>query len=225
MLFVPNSTAANVLINTPAFFMTGTDTEIGKTICTVALMRYLQQCNQRVVALKPIASGCEITAEGYRNMDAQLLQKHSSLELAYTAINPYAFLPPIAPHLAAHKIGVQIDIFQLAKHISHLKQSYSVDKWLIEGVGGWRVPLNEQQSIQDLVHQLKMPVILVVGLKLGCINHALLTAETIMRDGCQLAGWIANHLKAEDFTLIIETLKQRIDAPLLGEVGYCSEII
>ncbi len=224
MLFTPNSAFISLLLNHSAFFITGTDTEIGKTICSVALMRYLQQSGQQVIGLKPIASGCENTPEGYRNEDARRLQQHSSIELAYSAINPYAFLPPIAPHLAADKVGVQIDVFQLAKHITYLKQAYNVDKWLIEGVGGWRVPLNEQQSIQDLVHQLKIPVILVVGLKLGCINHALLTAETIVRDGCQLIGWIANHLTDEDSTLIIESLKQRIDVPLLGEVEYCKEI-
>jgi dethiobiotin synthetase len=201
------------------WFITGTDTEIGKTWCSLAFIKTLQKNNASVAVMKPIASGCKLTSQGIRNSDAEQLIKQSGLDLDYNLVNPYAFIPPIAPHLAANLVNktIKIDKIVTAKKILQKKYQHLV----IEGVGGWRVPLNNQESLVDLVNALDAQVILVVGLRLGCINHALLTAETIINDGCKLYGWIANSINnnfnAQDS---IQTIKERLDTKFLGHVDY-----
>jgi dethiobiotin synthetase len=203
-------------------FITGTDTGIGKTQVTLALMRYLQQQGRRVVGMKPIATGCEVTPDGLRNADAQQLLQHSSVSLPYSYINPYAFQPPIAPHLAALQAKQPIEIEKIIRTYHQLARQ--VDIILVEGVGGWRVPINSRHTLKELVLSLNLPVILVVGLRLGCINHALLTAETILRDGCQLHGWVANHLDAEtSWQAVIDSLQTLLPIPLLGTVPFCPD--
>ncbi len=203
---------------TQTWFITGTDTEIGKTWCSAALIHALQQ-NNSVAVMKPIASGCEKIADGLRNADALLLQATCKLTLPYDWINPYRFEPPIAPHLAAQQINTQIKLDKIIQ--IHQQLQNQADIIIIEGVGGWRVPIDDKHSLVDLVNALQAQVILVVGLRLGCINHALLTAEAIQRDGCQLKGWIANCLD-EDYEVAttLETLQPRIYAPLLGVMPF-----
>jgi len=205
------------------FFITGTDTGIGKTICTLALMRHFQMQKRKVIAMKPIASGCEETSNGLRNEDALLLNQQSDLKVPYEWTNPYAFVEPIAPHLAADLKHEKIRLGKIAFYYEKLCEK--ADVVLVEGIGGWRVPLSEEKMLHDLVQLLDLSVILVVGLKLGCINHALLTAETILRDGCKLTGWIAN---ACDPTFsneaVISDLEKRLNVPLLGKLNYNSTI-
>jgi dethiobiotin synthetase len=201
------------------WFITGTDTGVGKTRVTLALMQYYQQQGWRVVGMKPIATGCESTPAGLRNADAQQILQLSSLPIQYAQVNPYSFLPPIAPHLAAAQAHRVIEIEKIVR--AYYQLSRLADIVLVEGIGGWRVPLNAQHTLKDMVLSLNLPVILVVGLRLGCINHALLTAETIVNDGCQLHGWIANHLTAEgNWQEVINSLEQRLSAPLLSVLPF-----
>ena len=203
------------------FFVTGTDTEIGKTTVAAGLLRAARHKGYSTAAVKPVASDCQRTPNGLRNADALALQAECSLELGYTQINPFAFAPPIAPHLAAHEQGIQLTVEGLQTPVQQvLAQSAALT--LIEGAGGWHVPLNAQECLSDLAKQLQLPVILIVGLRLGCINHALLTANAIQSDGLVLAGWVANQVAPELLRLqeVIQTLEQRISAPCLGKVPY-----
>jgi dethiobiotin synthetase len=202
------------------YFITGTDTGVGKTWATLAVMAHLQQQGHCVLGMKPVASGCEHTAEGLRNEDALLIQQQASLTLPYEAINPYAFAPAIAPHLAAAQAGVDMDLAHIAKCAGELQQK--ADYLIVEGAGGWLVPLHEHASIADLATLLQLPVILVVGLRLGCINHALLSAAAIRHSGCELVGWIANTLDPDMPCLQqnIDSIASRLSAPLLGTLPY-----
>jgi len=205
---------------TSAFFVTGTDTEIGKTWCTLGLIQAFKNQGIRAAGMKPIASGCQLTPAGLRNSDGEhILTLNHPLTLPYPIINPYAFAPPIAPHIAAEQAQQAI---QLTKIVEAYQQFTAVAEVIIvEGIGGWRVPIDRQHSLKDLVLALDIPVILVVGLRLGCINHALLTAEVIIGDGCQLIGWIANTLTSEFETQsVIQTLSERLPAPFLAEMPY-----
>lgn len=206
------------------FFITGTDTGVGKTRITLAVMRTLQQQGLRIAAMKPVASGCELMAEGLRNEDALLLQQYASQNNPYDIINPYAFAPPIAPHLAAARAGVTINLTRITAGYQQL--AAASDGVLVEGAGGWLVPLNETQTIADLAVALGLPVILVVAIRLGCINHALLSAQSIRASGCALAGWIANHTLPTDAQSaeLVSSINQRITAPLLGDVTYQPEL-
>jgi len=202
------------------FFITGTDTSCGKTEITLGLMQLLQSQGQTVLGMKPVASGATPTAEGLRNEDAIRIQAQGTLQVPYPELNPYVYEPPIAPHLAAAQAGEQIDLSVISTHcMSLLAQA---DYVLIEGIGGWRVPFNLQQSAADLVRMLNLPVILVVGLKLGCINHALLTVESIRASGARLVGWVANEVEPgmQDRDGNIATLRSTINTPCLGVVPY-----
>jgi dethiobiotin synthetase len=152
------------------------------------------------------------------------LQAEASIELPYETINPYAFEAAIAPHIAAQQSGDAIEFTTIAAQLNEI--TAEVDKVIVEGVGGWQVPLNEHETVADLAKALGLPVIMVVGLRLGCINHALLTAEAIRNDGCELAGWIANSLEAQmvEQEAVVSTLERRLEAPLLGMVPYQSQI-
>jgi dethiobiotin synthetase len=176
------------------WFVTGTDTGVGKTTIACALVRALRARAVRVAVAKPVASGAKRTAQGLRNDDALKLAAAANVDVTatqnYQRINPFCFEPPIAPHIAAADAGVAIDVAALAARIG---TNASENDWLmVEGAGGWRVPLDATRDFSDLAVALDLPVVLVVGLRLGCINHALLSAESIAACGLKLAGWIAN---------------------------------
>lgn len=201
-------------------FITGTDTGVGKTWVSVGLMAALQSQGLRVLGMKPVASGCELTAEGLRNEDALLLQQQGSSEVDYRLLNPYAFAPAIAPHLAAAQADAAIDLAVIERNYRQLATQAEVI--VVEGAGGWLVPLNDQHSMADLAKRLDLDVILVVGLRLGCINHALLSAESIRSHGCRLRGWVANTLDPQmpQLQTNIESIARRIAAPLLGVIPH-----
>ena len=202
-----------------AFFVTGTDTEIGKTTIACGLLRAARNAGLSTAAAKPVASGCERTAEGLRNSDALSLLAGCSLPLRYEEVNPFAFEPAIAPHLAAREAGVQLDVEALAGPVNAVL-ARNADFTLVEGAGGWRVPLAGGENLSDLAVRLGLPVILVVGVRLGCINHAVLSAEAIQRDGLVLAGWVANIVDPATSRLEenLATLAERLPAPCLGRV-------
>ncbi|ANB19113.1 dethiobiotin synthase [Dokdonella koreensis] len=199
-----------------ACYLTGTDTGIGKTVASVALLNTLRGHGHRAVGMKPVASGCDRTAAGLRNADAEALLAASRPQPAYADVNPYAFEAPIAPHLAALDAGTPIVLAPIDAAFRRL--AGQADRVVVEGVGGWMAPLSETLMQADLARALALPVVLVVGMRLGCINHALLTARAITADGCRLAGWIANRIdpameRADDN---IASLTGRLPAPLLG---------
>lgn len=197
-------------------FVTGTDTGCGKTVATAALARALIARGKRVACFKPIASGCTTTERGLRNDDAERLRAATNIELPYEQVNPVALEPPIAPHIAAERAGICIDPASIASDIL----AVDADVRLVEGVGGWQVPLSRQLDLVALPRALEAGVILVVGLRLGCLNHALLTARAIRADGLPLVGWIANHLDpdmdAQDDNLA--ALDRRLVCPQVGRI-------
>lgn len=198
-------------------FVTGTDTEVGKTCISVGLIKVLQQQGLRVAAMKPVASGCEWQDGQWQNEDALALIQQADIKLPYSQVNPYAFEPAIAPHLAAEQIGQTILLNRIETQFAAMQ--LQADAIVVEGAGGWLVPLNDQQTIADLAKALKLPVVLVVAIKLGCINHALLTVQAIADSGLTLAGWVANDfLQDPQSTAIIQSLTQRISSPCLGTV-------
>jgi len=207
-----------------AFFVTGTDTEIGKTTIAAGLLHAARLAGLSTAAAKPVASGCVVTADGLRNDDALALLGECSLVLRYDEVNPQAFEPAIAPHLAAREAGVLLDVAALQEPVQAILDKCA-DFTLVEGAGGWRVPLAGQATLSDLAIALKLPVILVVGVRLGCINHALLTAEAILRDGLSLAGWVANVVDPHTSRLEdnLATLAQRLPAPCLGYIPCLAE--
>lgn len=204
-------------------FITGTDTGIGKTLYSRLLLQSLNAAGLRTAAMKPIASGAQSVAGEWRNEDAVLLQQTATTTYGYKDCNPYCFAPAIAPHLAAQQAGVEIDIAVIQKAYSRLASQAEVT--VVEGVGGWLVPINQQHSVADLVMAMQIPVILVVGLRLGCINHALLTADNITRRGVRLIGWVANIIEPDMLKLQdnIEALRQRIQAPLLDVIDFINQ--
>ncbi|KIQ01353.1 MULTISPECIES: dethiobiotin synthase [Pseudomonas] len=206
-----------------AYFITGTDTEIGKTTIAAGLLYAARAAGLSTAAAKPVASGCVLTAEGLRNDDALALLAQCSLPLRYDEVNPNAFAPAIAPHLAARDEGVQLEVPALSAAVRAILGK-GADFTLVEGAGGWRVPLTGAANLSDLARALELPVILVVGVRLGCINHALLTAEAILGDGLPLAGWVANIVDPHAARLQdnLDTLSERLPAPCIGEVPHLS---
>ena len=204
----------------PSVYITGTDTGIGKTVVSCALLRTLGSRGVNAIGMKPVASGCEGTAGGLRNEDAIGLIDASYRQADYASVNPYAFADPIAPHLAAADTGISIDLAVITAAYRRLQAQ--AEFVVVEGVGGWMAPLGDGLMQADIVRTLDLSVLLVVGLRLGCLNHALLTARAIEADGCRLVGWIGNHIDADMRRVEdnIETLKQQIQAPLLGIVEH-----
>jgi dethiobiotin synthetase len=204
-------------------FITGTDTEIGKTETTLGLMAALQRHAQTVLGMKPIAAGCTDSADGLRNDDAERIRAQASRQRPYAEVNPYAFAPPIAPHIAAQQSGAAIELGRIQRAYQSL--AANADWVLVEGAGGWRVPLGPDLTLADLPKTLELPVLLVVGLRLGCLNHALLSAESILASGLPLRGWVANQvdpdMAAADANL--DTLRQRLPAPCIGVVPWLNE--
>lgn len=203
------------------FFVTGTDTEIGKTTIAAGLLHAARGRGLSTAAVKPVAAGCQQTADGLRNDDALALQAECRPALAYELINPIALEAAIAPHIAAAEEGVALTMELLAGACLQVLDR-NADLTLVEGAGGWRVPLNNQQTLADLAVDLRLPVIMVVGMRLGCINHALLTAEAIAASGLTLAGWVANHVDPQMSRPQenLQTLQQLLKAPCLGVVPW-----
>ena len=174
-----------------AYFVTGTDTDAGKTLASAALLVRARRAGLTTLGLKPIASGSEATPDGLRNADALALQAGSMPAADYAMINPFAFAPAIAPHLAARRAGVEVRLTDLT---GWLRPLLALERGLIlvEGAGGWRVPLNDDEDLAGLATGLDLAVIMVVGLRLGCLNHARLTAEAVRADGLHLAGWVGS---------------------------------
>jgi dethiobiotin synthetase len=202
------------------YFVTGTDTGVGKTLVTAALLRRLRAAGLAVAGMKPVAAGCMAGPEGPANEDALLLQAESSARHPYADVNPWLFEPAIAPHLAAAEAGVVIDTGRIAA--AHARLRAGADVLFVEGAGGFLVPLDGERSLADLPALLGLDVLLVVGLRLGCLNHALLTAEAIAARGLALAGWIGNALdpgfSRRDEN--VATLAARLPAPCLGIVPW-----
>ncbi len=204
-------------MNNATLFVTATDTGAGKTLAACAILHRARTEGLRAIGYKPVASGAMRTPHGLRNDDALALQAQSAAGIAYDAINPYCFEPPIAPHLAAAEAGVMIERQPLDQGLDALQaQALLV---VIEGAGGWRVPLSDTDSFADWIGDRGIPVVLVVAMRLGCINHALLSAESILRR-TRLVGWIANALPPEMNRLQanLESLRLRLPAPLLGVI-------
>jgi len=206
------------------YFITGTDTGIGKTWTTVALMQYFKGQGKTVLGMKPIASGCDEIDGQLKNEDALLLQKHATVALPYQDINPYAFALPVSPHIAAEKAGVEIELDEVVIKYQQLERQ--ADLVLVEGVGGWRVPLNSHQDVADLAQQLALPVIVVVGMRLGCINQAKLTFAAIQQTGVKCHGWIASCIEQDMLMLEenIQTLCQATEMPLLAVFPYSNKL-
>jgi dethiobiotin synthetase len=204
-----------------AYFVTGTDTGIGKTTAACALLAAARARGLTTLGLKPVASGCEATPEGLRNSDALQLKAASSVSLSYSEVNPVALEQPLSPHLAARAAGRRLNLMQLTGHV-RAGLMHRPDLALVEGAGGWRVPLNEREMLSGLPRELRLPVVLVVGIRLGCLNHAILTTEAILKDGLRLAGWVANCLDPEmgDVEGNIETLRAMLPAPCLGVLPF-----
>ena len=206
-----------------AFFITGTDTNVGKTLIAAGLLIAAKNKGLTTAALKPVAAGCEKTEEGLRNSDALLLQSVITQPLAYEQINPYALESAIAPHIAAQQEKRSLSVDRLSGFCRGVLSS--ADFTLLEGAGGWRVPINARETLADLAKNLQLPVIMVVGIRLGCINHALLTFEAIVRDGVPVAGWVANCVDVDMPVLQenIDSLRARLPVPCLGVVPFLAD--
>ena len=205
-------------------FITGTDTEIGKTVVASGLVKASVKEGYQTSGLKPVAAGCETIDGLLVNDDARQLILASNVELEYSTVNPIALEPAIAPHIAANQAGVSITVKILRTHYER-NLPESIDLAVFEGAGGWYVPLNEYETFQDFAVAMELEVVLVVGMKLGCINHALLSVQAIRASGLNLLGWIANFPEAamDVAEENLETLMQRIDGPLLGVVPHMDQ--
>jgi len=200
-----------------SFFITGTDTGVGKTLVSCALLHVFASQDKRVVGFKPIAAGCD---DDELNADVKQLRSASNILASYGQINPYCFAHPLAPHIAARNSGVRIELSRiLTSYRELLSQS---DVVVVEGAGGFLVPLNDKQDSADMAQQLALPVVVVVGMRLGCLNHALMTMRLIADYELECAGWVANVIDADMPALQqnIDTLRERIAAPLLGVVPF-----
>lgn len=206
---------------TKTFFITGTDTEVGKTVSTVALLRAANKLGLLTAAYKPVASGCDLMEEGLCNQDVVMLQKNTSLRLAYEELVGYCFEPHIAPHIASEESGVPIELGVLSDGLKSLKET-DADMIFVEGAGGWRLPVGHGHFLSDWVRHENLPVILVIGAKIGCLNHAMLTCEAIQHDRLNIAGWCVNriHPGMSHYKANLETLKSLLPAPFLGEIPY-----
>lgn len=206
------------------YFVTGTDTEVGKTFVSTLLLKRANSLAYKTLAFKPVAAGAEKMDGEWRNEDGLALQGAINQSIPYQHINPVCLPEAIAPHIAAEINGIDLSVDNLLKHFEILSQ-HSADFCIVEGAGGWKVPLNESQSFADLAAALNVPVVLVVAMRLGCINHALLSVESLKASGLELAGWVANQVTETPMSFYAENLgylKAAIAAPLLGEVPYVS---
>lgn len=200
------------------FFITGTDTDVGKTWVTVALLRRFYRHGIKAAGFKPVAAGCVWQQGRWVNQDALLIQEYSGIELDYEIINPYAFAEPLSPHIACGDVRVNVQTIDVA--FTQIKQS--ADLVLVEGAGGWLSPLSRELDNADLAKLLALPVIVVVGVRLGCINHARLTVQSIREFGLLCAGWVAVEIVPDfvGFRESLEFLKKTLNAPLLGVLPH-----
>jgi dethiobiotin synthetase len=201
-------------------FITGTDTEVGKTVVATALVRTLVRAGLRVGVMKPIAAGADRTPDGLRNADALALMAASNVRASYQNVNPICLPEPTSPHIAAAMAGIRIDLAPISRNLDRLVMQSDVV--VVEGAGGWYAPINETESMADLAATLDLPVVLVVGLRLGCLNHAQLTARAVEARGLRLIGWVGNHVLPhfEHADENIATLETRLPAPLLDIVPF-----
>ncbi|HVI58025.1 MAG TPA: dethiobiotin synthase [Luteimonas sp.] len=206
----------------PGVYVTGTDTDAGKTVASAALLHALRARGLRAVGMKPLASGCAHTAHGWRNDDALALQAASAPRPAYDDVNPFALPLPLAPEFAAREAGITVELAPILA--AHARLAAQADFVLVEGVGGWLAPLTATLDQSGLARALELPVVLVVGLRLGCLNHARLSARAIAADGASLAGWIASEVdpamahRDDNF----EALRERLPAPCLGRLRHAA---
>jgi dethiobiotin synthetase len=209
-------------MDTKGLYVTGTDTGIGKSVASAALLHVLRARGLHAIGMKPVASGCERTPQGWRNEDALALREASDPRPAYEDINPYALPQPLAPELAAADAGVKIELATIVS--AHQRLALQADAIVVEGVGGWAAPLSASLEQVDVVRALRLPVVLVVGLRLGCISHARLTARAIAADGVQLIGWIANDIdpamarRDDNFAI----LQRVLPAPCWGRLPFAA---
>lgn len=205
------------------YYVTGTDTEVGKTVASTALLQAARLLGRRTAGYKPVASGSEMTAEGLRNSDALALQRNSVVPLEYAAVNPYTFAEPTSPHIVSANEQRPIEAHVLSAGLRTLEAQA---EWvLVEGAGGWFTPLSPTLTLADWVKTEQLPVILVVGVKLGCINHAVLTAQAVLQSGLRLAGWIANDVTppGRRHAEYLSTLQRMLPAPMLGEIPWLGD--
>lgn len=202
------------------FFVTGTDTGVGKTLVACALLHAYAARGRRVVGMKPVAAGAQLEGGRLVNEDVTALKRASTVVAPDELVNPYCFAQPIAPHIAAALAGTPIDPVRLKSAFETLSRSAEVV--IVEGAGGFRVPLGEDFDTADLAALLALPVILVVGMRLGCLNHAVLTAAAIRAAGLPVAGWVANHIDADmaHANENVAALEKRLAAPLLARLPY-----
>ena len=207
-------------VTSHGLFITGTDTGVGKTRVATALLRALARRGLRAVGMKPVAAGCERIDGALVSGDVAALVAASNLNLPVDLINPYRFQPAIAPHLAAELAGETISLQKIRD--AYVVLAARADRVVVEAAGGFLVPLNEHEDFGDLARMLELPVLLVVGMRLGCLNHALLTAEAVQRRGLQFAGWVANRLDAQmpAFEQNVHALRERLGVPLLGTIPF-----
>jgi dethiobiotin synthetase len=201
-------------------FVTGTDTGVGKTVVARLIVRCLVASGVRVAVMKPVAAGSVMTAQGPRNEDALGLIAESNVDLPYETVNPYCLDAPIAPHLAARDLGITVELPRIQASFRTL--AAAADYVIVEGAGGWFAPLNDTEFVADLAVALNLPVLLVVGLRLGCLNHALLTVAAVRQRCVRLAGWIGNQIEP-DFARMNEnllTLEQHLGMPPIATVAH-----
>lgn len=210
---LPSATNAGI-------FVTGTDTGVGKTLVASALLRAFALSGLRAVGMKPVATGCRLDAHDRANEDVAALTAASNISVPIDLINPYCFEPAIAPHLAAQQAGSSISLTRIRQ--CYLSLASRADRIVVEGAGGLLVPLSPREDWGDLVRFLDLSVVLVVGMRLGCLNHALLTAEAIRSRGLPFAGWVANRIDSAMpfFEDNLETLRQKLAAPLIAIVPF-----
>lgn len=205
-----------------SYFVTGTDTDVGKTVATVLLLDALKSLNKSTLGIKPISAGCELTNDGLRNEDALKLQAASSIKADYQVINPIAYAPFIAPHIAASQVNEHIDMSQLQDCLIKAK-SLNPSYLLIEGAGGWRLPLNNDGLyFSNFAEQNLIDVILVVGMKLGCLNHAILSYQAIVADGLNCVAWVANQVESKmpHYEDNLASLHALLPCPLIAEIPF-----
>ncbi len=203
-------------------FIAGTDTEVGKTYVACSLVRALVREGMRVAVMKPVAAGAEATPEGLRNADALALARAANVQNPYERVNPCCLPLAASPHIASRTAGISIDLAAIWRQFDELSKPADVDVVAVEGAGGWLAPISETETMADVAQLLQLPVVLVVGLRLGCLNHALLSAQAIASSGLPLAGWIANHVQPqfEHAAENVALLEKRLNAPLLDEVAF-----
>ena len=206
-------------------FVTGTDTNVGKTVIATGLLEFFNQMDLKTIGLKPVSAGCSVQEGKSVNDDALLLQKTASVSLPYEDVNPFAFTDFMAPHISANNEGRRLSLTEILDKCRSVPMD-SADVTLIEGAGGWFVPLNDDELFSDLVQQMQIPVLVVVGMKLGCLNHAALTAYALKSAGIPIAGWVANCVEPNMPVLRenIFTLKRTFGSEPLAIVPLLDEV-